>query len=68
MCRLCLFVYHPSIPSLKADQNLAFITGKEWALSLLREGRACYKKRAGGRNLGRAARALLSVNAGKGRL
>lgn len=62
------FAYRPSIPSLNAEQNLAFITEREWAPSLLREERAYCKKIAGGRNLERAARALLSANAGERRL
>lgn len=41
---------------------------REWAPSLLREERDCYKKIAGGKNLERAARALLSANAGEGML
>jgi len=41
---------------------------REWAPSLLREERARYKKIAGGRNLERTAKALLSVSAGERRL
>lgn len=62
------FAYRPRISSLNAEQNLAFITEREWALSLLREERARYKKIAGGKNLERAVRALLSANAGEGML
>lgn len=53
---------------MNTEQNLAFIMEREWAPSLLREERVCYKKITGGRNLERAVRALLLVHAGEARL